>query len=408
LAAASSELRALLRNPFNLRLAARLAEHLTGSQHAELLAARSRVDLLEAYWSWRVRNEDGTAREALLTRLCLAMVSRRSLRVVETEPTVTAGDSAAVQAMLSENVLSGDGGLLPAARRVLSFSHNILFDYAAALYLLHDSVDRTRLLRTLDADPSLPLVARPSFEILADLLWKHRDLDVFWPLCLDLAGSRHVLASLAFAARLLNLIRAADDLMPLAPEPGRADRPDGLWPAQEFIRQLVGGLRTPALLADLAPAVVPLTVLARHLAGNAGASYMDAALAADLLVALQIRVPLSAGDPGADDRGHAVAALLDGCRADPQRMEQLAGAATRQLPHTVGVSAAAREATDRLLADDDALRQWGGTVRIWLADAVVPAVPHDPDLARRMAAAILTFRETRDERVSFGGGALLR
>jgi hypothetical protein len=102
-----------------------------------------------------------------------------------------------------------------------------------------------------------------------------------------------------------------------------------------------------------------------------------------------------------------VAALLDGCRAQPQRMEQLAGAAARQLPHTVAVSAAARRAVDRLLDDNDALRQWGGTVLTWLADAVVPAVQHDPDLALRMAATVLTFRETRDEQVTFGGGSLL-
>jgi len=169
LAQASPELRALLRNPFNLRLAAQVAPNLSGTQQQELLAVRSRVGLLDAYWSWRVRTEDRTAREALLARLCREMASSRSLRVVEAEPAVTAVDSAAVQAMLSENVLSGDSGVLPAARRVLSFSHNILFDYAAAIYVLLNPADPSRLLDTLDADPSLPLVARPSFEILVDL-----------------------------------------------------------------------------------------------------------------------------------------------------------------------------------------------------------------------------------------------
>jgi hypothetical protein len=407
LAEASPELRALLRNPFNLRLAARLAEHLSGSQHSELLAVRSRVDLLEAYWNRRVRNEDRTAREALLTRLCREMASTRSLRVVEAEPTVTVADNAAVHVMLSENVLSGDSGVLPAARRVLSFSHNILFDYAAALYLLLDPADPGRLLGTLDADPSLPLVARPSFEILVDLLWEHRNTGWFWPLCLDVAGSRHVLASLAIAARLLNLIRAADDLSPLAPEPGRVDRPDGMWPEQQFVRQLVGALRTSAVLADAAAAVVPLAALARSFAENAGASYVDAALAEDLLLGLQLRAPMRVGDPSAVDRGHTVAALLDGCRTDPPRMEQLAGAAARQLSHVIGLSDVARDAADRLLGDTGALQVWGGAVLTWLADAVVEVVAHDPDLARRMAAAVLNFRETRDEQVTFGGGALL-
>jgi hypothetical protein len=407
LAEAPHELRALLRNPFNLRLAAQLTSHLSGGQHSELLAVRSRADLLEAYWSWRVYNADRTAREALLSRLCHQMLSSRSLRVIEAEPAVTAADSAAVEAMLSENVLSGDSGTLAFARRVLSFSHNILFDYATAIYVLFDPLDPGRLLGTLDADPSLPLVARPSFDILVDLLWKHRDNGLFWRLCLEVAGSPHVLASLAFAARLLNLVRAAEDLAPLAPESGRADRPEGMWPGQHFIGQLVGALRTPAVLAEPGAAVVPLAALAQHLAANAMASFQDAALAANLLIGLQLRVPLRAGDPGADDRSLAVAALLDACRTDPQQMEGLAEVTARQLPHAIAASPVVRDAVERLLGDDDALRQWGGTVLTWLAEAVVPTVPHDPDLARRMAGVVLTFQETRDEQVTFAGGPLL-
>ena len=408
LAKAPPQLRALLRNPFNLRLAAQVAENLPGAQHEQLLEVRSRVGLLEAYWDSRVRNQDSTARVALLSRLAREMASSRNLRVVEAEPTVTAVDSTAMQAMLSENVLTCDPGALPAARRVLSFSHNILFDYAAALYLLFDPIDPSRLVITLDHDPSLPLVARPSFEILVELLWEQRATGSLWPLSLDLAGSSHVLASLAFAAKLLNLIRAADDLAPLAPVLGRVDRHEGLWPQQILVGQIVGALRTPAVLNDLAPAVVPLAALARSLATNAGASYLDAVLAADLLVGLQLRLPVRVGDPGASDRGQAVAILLDACRADPQRRESLAGAAARQLPSAIGWSAVAREAVERLLEDGPALRQWGGTVLAWLAEAVAPVLSVDPDLARRIASAVLTFEETRDEQVDFGGsGALL-
>jgi hypothetical protein len=406
LAQASPELQALLRNPFNLRLAAQLGHEAASNDRPELLAIRSRIGLLNAYWDRRVRNEDSTAREALLARLCRKMVSSRSLRVTEAEPVVRAGDSAAVQAMLSEGVLSADAGV-PGARRVLSFSHNILFDYATALHLLHDPVHPSGLLNELDADPSLPLVARPSFDVLADLLWEDRDTGAFWLLCLDIAGSSHVLASLAFAARLLGLIRTTDDIERLTPDPGQGDQSVGLMPAQQLVRQLIGALRAPAVLADPTPAVVPLAALAHRLAENAGVSYSDAALAADLLHGLQVRAPLRAGDPGADDRGQAVAALLDGCRTDPQRMEPLAGFAARQLPHAVAASVAARDAAYRLLDDDNALGQWGGTALARIAESVLPAIPQDRDLALRMATTVLTFEETRDEQVSLGGSVLL-
>lgn len=404
---AGPDLRGLLRNPFNLRLAAALVERMTTEQQDQLLAVRSRVGLLEAYWDRRVRAEDQTAREALLARLCSHMASERSLRAVESEPLVTGTDSAAVRAMLSENVLTVEPGVVQTGRRVLAFSHNILFDYATTLYVLLDPVDLSRLIQVIDADPALPLVARPSFDLLADVLWEHRVDGAFWPLCLAVSASPHVLASLAFAARVLRLVRDRDDLLELAPAPGAAGIASGLSTSQQFARQLVGGLRAPAVLPDASTAAVPLAALAREFAENATASYADGALAADILVGLQLRLPLSPDGPGANDRCQALVALLDACRTDPQRMESLAGAAARQLPSAVKLSAAARDGVRRLLDDDTAMREWGGTVLTWLAEAVEGLTRADPELARRTARTVLTFEETRDEQVSFGGGPLL-
>jgi hypothetical protein len=100
-----------------------------------------------------------------------------------------------------------------------------LFDYATTLFVLLDSEDPKRLAAVLDEDPSLPLVAGPSFEILVDMLWEYRGAGLFWPMCLTLADSSHVLASLAVAARLLRLIQATADLAALARQPaGRPGR----------------------------------------------------------------------------------------------------------------------------------------------------------------------------------------
>lgn len=407
LADAPAELHTLLRNPFNLAIAARLAEHLAAGQPAQLRAMRSRVDLISALWEWRVLDADRTAREALLSRITRQMVTDRRLRIVEAEPAVTTADSSAVHALLSANVLSTDGGTYPASRRVITFAHNILFDYAAARYVLDNPVDPTSLLKLLDADPSLPLVLRPSFEMLVELLWARRVTGEFWPLCLRVAGSAHVLASLAFAARLLRQIEAADDLTGLAP-PDVADDHAGMSARQEFIGQLIGALRTPTVLADAARAAEPLSVLALRLAANAGASDHDAGLAANLIGALQDRVPLAGGQPGARQRRQAIVALLDVCCASPQSREQLTGYIARQLPHVIAHSADVRTAVAAVLDDPDAVAVWGGTVLIWLADCVAAVAPVDRDLARRIAVAVLTFEETRDEQVVFGGGPLLR
>ncbi|MFC4555411.1 ATP-binding protein [Georgenia faecalis] len=404
---AGPELRALLRNPFNLRLAAVLVETLTASQQDELLAVRGRVGLLEAYWDQRIRADDQTAREALLARLCAHMAAERSLRAIEAEPLVTAVDSAAVGAMLSENVLAIEPGAVPTGRRILAFSHNILFDYATTLYVLLDPVDPSRAIKAIDADPALPLVARPSFDLLADVLWERRAVGAFWPLCLEVSASHHVLASLAFAARVLCLVRDRNDLRELAPPAGTAGTAGGLSASQEFVRRLVGGLRAPAVLPDAAVAAVALAALARRFADHALGSYVDGALAADILLGLQLRLPLQPDGPGAEDRCLSLVALLDACRENPKQMESLAGAAARQLPSAVKMSTAARDAVRRMLDDEPAMREWGGTVLTWLAESVEGLASVDPKLARETARAVLTFEETRDEQVSLGGGPVL-
>lgn len=399
-AAAQPELRVLLRNPFNLRLAAELAPDLPID---ELLAIRSRLELLETYWIWRVVDTDQVARVALLRRLCQSMISARRLEVAEAEPVVAAIDGPAVEAMSSAGVISADSRFGDAAPRVLSFAHNILFDYAVAIYVVLDPSEPRKLLSLLDDDPSLPLVARPSLEIAVDLLWSRAGGETFWPLLLELAESRHELTSLAFAGRLLALVQEPRELAPLTPERGRPDQAARLSPEQKIVSQVIGALRTSAL--PLAPdgALGPLAALARGLAENT-ASTVDLGLSFELLRALRDRFGDATDE---DDRTRAVAALLEGCRADPANRERLAGAVLRLVSGVVVVSTEVRGAVGRLLDDRDAFEQWGGTVLTWLPDVVVALAAHDRDLSRRIASTVVTFRETRDEQVAFLDSALL-
>ncbi|MEV4130410.1 hypothetical protein [Nocardia sp. NPDC049707] len=320
---ASSRLQNLLRNPFNLRIAIRITDHSSSAERARLLGIRSRVGLLDAYWAHRVRSDDVTARDAVLASICRAMVSTRLLRVLEAEPIIAGTDSGAVTSMLSENVLAIEPSL-PGGRRVLAFSHNILFDYAAAIYVLFDPIDPPHLLGLLDEDPVLPLTARPSVEILVEMLWQQSGSDLFWSLCLTIVESEHTLASLAFAARLVSMVDDSNDLKPLWPTVGRTDRPTGMWPEQRLVRHLVGAMRTPSLLPQPEQAVAVLSTLAHRFAVNAENSRIDAGLAIDLLNSLELRAPLNSDKPGSVDRAEAVAALLDGCRTHPVQLEDLA------------------------------------------------------------------------------------
>lgn len=408
LAEAPPDLRALLRNPFNLRLAAELAASLTTSQHDELLRVRSRVELLGRYWDWRIRSESAQAREALLQRLVERMVADRRLHVEQKEPTILGTDSSALEDMLSHGVLASLEGPVPGLSRVVGFSHNILFDYATAIYVLYHQLDRSGLVKTLDADPTLPLVARPSFDLLVDMLWQARSSGAFWSTAFVVAGSGHVLASLAVAARVANLATDADDLLELA-TPGTEVTDGSMSGRQHLGSQLTGAIRARAVVPNVERVAVPLAHLARCLAENADSSYTDGALAADLILALQSRVPISSvhGDIGEGERAQAIAFLLDACRSDPPARERLVGALIRQVEYVVAGSGEVRDAVRRVLDDSDALAQWGGTVTTWFPEVAVEALQADPDLAHRLAVTSMTFEETREEDVGLGGSSVL-
>lgn len=408
LAEAPPDLRALLRNPFNLRLAAELSTSLTTSQHDELLRVRSRVELLGRYWDWRILSEGAQAREALLQRLVKRMIADRRLQVEQKEPTILGTDSTALEDLLSHGVLASLEGPVPGLSRVVGFSHNILFDYATAVYVLYDHLDLSGLVKTLDADPTLPLVARPSFDLLVDMLWQVRSSGVFWTTALDVAGSGHVLASLAVAARVANLATATDDLLELATS-GTEVTNGSMSGRQHLISQLTGAFGARAVVPDAVRSAAPLARLARSLAEKADLSYSDGRLAADLIIALQSRVPIRSidGDIGEEERAEAIAILLDACRSDPPGRERLAGAIVRQVKYVVAGSKEVRDAVYRVLDDFDALAQWGGTVTIWFPEIAVKALQADPDLAHRLAVISMTFEETREEYVGLGGSSIL-
>ncbi len=410
LAEADLELKALLRNPFNLRLAARLIEDGVAGR-TRLPAARSQLDVLDAYWEQRVRNQEITARNALLTRLCQHMLSTRVLRTREQEPIVTSSDAPALEGLLTENVLSAEASPGMSGQRILAFSHNILFDYAAAQYVLLDRSDPAgALVRELDADPSLPLIARPSLDMLLDHLWEYQR-SAFWQVCLALAGSSHLIGALSVAVRLLSLVADPHDLSPLGPLIAGPTPPDRVGAAQALTSHLVGALRAAPLSPEqLHHAAESVAQLALHPARGAGTSgdFTSAALAADLLTALQARLPLDSQAAAAGPRAEAIAALLDACRRQPEDLEGIAGSAARQLADAVAVDPISTgEALARLLQDRPALLQWGGTILVDLPAVVSAVLPHDQDLARWIAALIWGFDEQRDEDVPLVSGALL-
>jgi hypothetical protein len=412
-AAASAGLQALLRNPFNLRLAAELlapGAAISRPTRQRLTSARTRLDLLAAYWEHRVdQDDDAFTRTDLLTRIAEEMLKSRQLRVLAAAPTVEAIHSGALTGLLSDNVLAEEDRAGTGARRVLVFSHHILFDYTSMRCVLRNPLDELQLVQRLDADPALPLVARPSLDMLFDDLWQAAgDRHSYWQLVLALTASPHLLASLPAAARLVAAGPSAEDLRPLmraCTDPG----PDRRRSGYAFLSQINGAIRTPVTPeAAVTATTAAVARLGADLSGTAMMTPTWQCLGAvvDLLNALQLRCPLTSDQPGAADRARAVVNVLDACHADAAQFERLAITVANHLKGAIAADATQADAVTRLLNDANALSQWGGRILASLVITIPELARTDTALARRTADAAWTFQETRDESVDLGGPLL--
>ncbi len=183
---ANGDTLALLRVPFNLRLAAELLD--SGMEPSEFSSLRDQVALLEAYWKRRVAVvPDGDSREQVL-RLCLSdMVANRRLRTSRAKA-LESGGTQPLEQLLSLNVLSE--WQAPSAtspnRQLLAFAHNVLFDFGAEeLYLPHEEDD---FLAMMAGQPDLALLLRPSLHMRFQRLWI-TDKTVFWNLTIQLCAN---------------------------------------------------------------------------------------------------------------------------------------------------------------------------------------------------------------------------
>ena len=173
-------LRTLLRVPFNLRLMAELLD--AGVRPGDLTPIQSQIELLDRYWAERVIRDDGNgdARENVLRSACEEMVLARALRVDRSR---VSSDGVSLRDLLSTQVLmewQSPGSAAP-DRYLLTFSHHVLFDYAAARLLFRG--DPEAVTNRLVGDPELALIVRPSLSMHFEYLWS-RDprRGAFWDL----------------------------------------------------------------------------------------------------------------------------------------------------------------------------------------------------------------------------------
>ena len=311
---ANADLRKLLRNIFNLHLLAELVEQ--GVVGTDLAGIRTQSELLDTYWSHRIRRNDGghDAREQALRLIVQHMIEARTLKIFRA---VVIGkiDKAALVDIEQHDILRAEEELRGPNEDVLLFTHHVLFDYAVARLLFRRGRDPATFVGLLQNDRTLAVMAAPSLTLaLADLWASEPTRQPFWELALAVAAEDDLPATAHLAAPMTaaEFARDISDLTPLisALGPTSARRPV----AERVLGNLIGAInvRRASGVSPIGPDSGPWMELARSLAELGTEGVISA-----------LRVLLAVGTERAED-------------LTPEQLSAAGAASRRLLDHALG------------------------------------------------------------------------
>jgi len=394
---APSPLRELLHMPFNLRLAAELLD--SGRAPNDFAGVHGQTGLLKAYWQLRVELKGGSdEREGVLRRCVEAMVSARRLRMARQ---IIATNGQALEELLKSNVLS-EWQASPASqpiRQLISFSHNLLFDFAAEqVYLPYDPDAFVSLLRT---NPDLAIVLRPSLHMRFRLLWD-TDRAGFWGLTFHICGTDG-LSPLIQSVPLTVVAEGAQqyaDVEPLSSElanaSGAAHRS-----ASVAYRHLVGILISgrPENLPNLGALAGPWSTLAVEATRQPEFEQIANALswAESSFGAWDLRTPEQAQEVGLVARR-----ILDFAWSEQNRNGVLATAGIRAVCKTFDTDAAASASLLRRAFDADHLQKYGHEELQWIVRSVSTILNSDAAFVADLYIAAFSWREEAEDDTPIG------
>lgn len=166
----SPDLKELLRTPFNLWMLEKLL--IRNQNIPELSSISSEVQLIGLFWKQRVTDGIlGENRQMIATKITQKMVEERSLSVNKVD--FYHVDINTWSSLLSSEILVNAS----TTNQKISFSHNMLFDYAVSILLMEDSPDK--LTGFIEEDISRPLFLRPSLIYYFTRIW-YSDPQLFW------------------------------------------------------------------------------------------------------------------------------------------------------------------------------------------------------------------------------------
>lgn len=376
---APARLRELLRNPFNLSLAAELIAGGVAADDIRHLATQA--DLVTRYENERLTTQG--LRRATQAAVA-AMVESRTLSV---RAIAVAHDD--LDGVLGAGVLTSDGDRV-------QFAHHVLFDHAASRFYL----DPDRLAEQIGGDPSIGLFLGPSFRFALERLWRE-DAPArarSWRLLGSISSHGEVdpvVVSIALRTVAEQIASPADvdGLRPLlrdGPDDERLGR--ALSMLARFLRLHLTEAGAPTAAAAIAWAQMA------EMAGAAGRRFADAARA--ILYALFEHAWID--DRAFQDTFGRAARLLLSLAWEIDLPTPVRAAAIRFVCRSYSTDpAAARELLERILGDR--FEAYAPDEATWLAEGVTRIAAVDPQFAVRIYEVLFGRAAPSEETRWFGG-----
>jgi len=376
----------------------------------DLSRIRDRLGLLGKYWRIRVAPApNGRVRERVLRAIVRRMVSERVQHATDTDIDDTRMLDALDQ-LLRDGVLRELAHEPWLSQRPLAFSHPVLFDYAAALMALGDPNRPEAVAETLDADPDLAMLLRPSLDMRMAIAWRSDSTKAsYWRLALRLAASEsgHIIAAAAAAAVAAAELATATDLDELR----TAITEDGNTPRAEDARTLAflvaDAVNTAGRDEPTAAFAEFVLSLAEH--ARTADDINLAHLAARLSLRATDKHQPTPGTPDAACLVRTAVAVTSVALADPadSGRAQLAGPACRALAIAAVIDTPGAAHVVRAVVTEPIIRAWGANT-VWpITGAFREIAAQSPELAADIGGVVWLFDEDRTQVTDIYGSQIL-
>jgi hypothetical protein len=382
---APPKLRNLLKNIFNLSLAADLVKG--GVASADIQTVTTQSELIDRYEDERLPTQPlkHSARAAIT-----AMVASRGLSIPRIE----------VQHDALDGVLQS--GVLVPAGDLVTFAHHVLFDHVAGRYYLAWS-DVDRLTEQVSDDPGAGLLLGPALRFAMERIWQGDDVarSQSWKLLNTIASSTNVdpiVASVALRTIAERVESEADVQGLVAAITSAKDRAVAGSMLSRLAR-FVG--------MTLTEGVRPAVGRAWSVAAEAAASLGDRDFADGarfLLWSLSERADL--GDASFTAAfGAASRTLLHLAWSVTPYMSSITIAAIRCVAKSYGSDPDASRMLLRQILEEPHFSEHAHTEAPWLAEGVRYIIPHDASFVATVYATLFARPAPQDGKSWFGGQA---